>query len=109
MDNFPSFTELGQLPDWYEGEDAGRALAAGAAARCMSKMAENLGVWSLHSQLLGSRPSASGNRIRGKQGKIDWSYAQRAPGAQGPALRPASIGRIDRSFGVCGVSSVWWV
>tara|TARA_R100000329_G_scaffold107900_1_gene88574 strand:- start:13 stop:123 length:111 start_codon:yes stop_codon:yes gene_type:complete len=36
VDNFPSFTELGQLPDWYEGEDAGRALAAGAAAGWMS-------------------------------------------------------------------------
>ena len=61
------------------------------------------------SQLLGSRPSESGNRIRGKQGKFDWSYAHRAPGAQGPDLRPASIRRIDRSFGVCGVSSAWWV
>ena len=48
MDNFPSFTELGQLPDWYEGEYAGRAAGPGAAAGCMSKMAENLGVWSLH-------------------------------------------------------------
>ncbi len=40
MDNFPSFTELGQLPDWYEGEYAGRALAAGAAGRRWNK---NLG------------------------------------------------------------------
>ena len=48
MDNFPSFTELGQLPYWYEGDDAGRAAGPGAAAGSMSKMAENLGVWSLH-------------------------------------------------------------
>ena len=44
MDNFPSFTELGQLPDWYEGEDAGRALAAGAAAEAGTKTGENKGV-----------------------------------------------------------------
>ena len=31
VDNFTSFTELGHLPDWYEGEDAGRAAGAGAA------------------------------------------------------------------------------
>ena len=48
VDNFPSFTVLRPLPEWYEGEDGGRAAGPGAAAGRMSKMAENLGVWSLH-------------------------------------------------------------
>ena len=51
MDNFPSFTELGQLPDWYEGEDAGRAAGAQLQEGDGTKTGENkrvCGSFTLH-------------------------------------------------------------
>ena len=44
MDNFPSFTELGQLPNWYEGEDAGRARCVELQEGDGTKTGENKGV-----------------------------------------------------------------
>ena len=43
MDNFPSFTVLRQVPNWYEGEDAGRAAGAGAAGTRSTKNGRNIG------------------------------------------------------------------
>ena len=45
MDNFPSFTVLRPLPNWYEGEDAGRARCVQPQEGDGTKTGENKGVW----------------------------------------------------------------
>ena len=91
MDNFPSFTELGQLPDWYEGEDAGRALAAGAAGRRWNKNGRKQGsLREFHASAQlhpGSRPSASGNESAENWEKLERSLGVCAPGAGRLAAR----------------------
>jgi len=43
VDNFPSFTELEHLPNWYEGEDAGRARQLGMQDGIRKKNGRNIG------------------------------------------------------------------
>jgi len=43
VDNFPRFTVLRPLPNWYESADAGRAAGAGAAGWDPQKNGRNIG------------------------------------------------------------------
>jgi len=76
VDNFPSFTELGQLPEWYEPEDAGRARQLGMQDEIHEKTGEtlgSLGVSGLKLSCFLARAAGSVKRIRRKLGKTKGS------------------------------------
>ena len=76
MDNFPSFTELGQLPDWYEAVNSRRARQLGMQDEMEQKprkTAGSLGVSGLSYAAPGSRAAGGMERIRRKLGKTKGS------------------------------------
>jgi hypothetical protein len=105
VDNFPSFTELGHLPDWYEAVNSRRARQLGMQDEMEQKprkTAGSLGVSGLKLSCFLARAAGSMERIRRKLGKTKGSLGSLRSGRRAPSsgTYPQVIPRIFYVRGV---------